>query len=253
MDESDLTDRTAVVTGGSRGIGRAIVHGLAEAGADVAPLSRSAEDVARVAEEVRDRGGGSCVVTADVVDGDDVRRAFDAVREELGPLDVVVNNAGINPDAALGAPERVGDDAFTHVMDVNLDGAFTCARVAAEDLADQGGNVVNVASVGGLVGLPRQHPYVASKHGLVGLTKSLALDWAPDVRVNCVAPGYVATDLTEDLTSDESLAASIRERTPLDRFAEPREVAAPVTFLASEAAAYITGAVLAVDGGWTAR
>lgn len=253
MDEFDLTGKTAVVTGGSRGIGRGIAHGLADAGAAVAPLSRSEDDVARVAEEIQDRGGESCVVTADVADGADVTRAFDAVREELGQLDVVVNNAGINPDDALGRPERVSDEAFDHVLGVNLGGAFTCARVAAEDLADRGGSVVNVASVGGLVGLPRQHPYVASKHGLVGLTKSLAIDWAPDVRVNCVAPGYVATDLTEDLVENEELAASVRERTPLDRFAEPREIAAPVAFLASDAAAYITGAVLAVDGGWTAR
>jgi len=253
MDEFDLSGRTAVVTGGSRGIGRAIAHGLADAGADVAPLSRSRGDVADVAAEIEDRGRNSTVVTCDVSDPDDVSGAFDAVGDALGPVDVVVNNAGVNPDGALGPPERVGDDDFEFVTDVNLGGAFTCARVAAEDLHERGGTVINVASVGGLVGLPRQHPYVASKHGLVGLTKSMALDWAPDVRVNCVAPGYVATDLTEDLTENETLAASIRDRTPLDRFADPEEISGPVVFLASDAASYVTGETLAVDGGWTAR
>ncbi|MFB6118438.1 SDR family NAD(P)-dependent oxidoreductase [Halosegnis sp.] len=253
MDAFDLSGRTAVVTGGSRGIGRAIAHGLAAAGADVAPLARSRDDVAAVADEVRERGAASTVTTCDVSDEDDVRAAFAEVRQALGPLDIVVNNAGVNPDAALGPPEAVDSDDFDFVTDVNLAGAFACARVAAEDLHDRGGSLVNVASVGGLVGLPRQHPYVASKHGLVGLTKSMALDWAPDVRVNCVAPGYVATDLTEGLTENEELAASIRERTPLDRFADPEEVAGPVVFLASDAASYVTGATLTADGGWTAR
>jgi NAD(P)-dependent dehydrogenase (short-subunit alcohol dehydrogenase family) len=253
MDLFDLSGRTAVVTGGSRGIGRAVAYGLADAGADVVPLSRSRADVAAVAGSIEDRGVDSTVVTCDVSDPDDVESAFAAVTETLGPVDVVVNNAGINPDAALGRPEDLDNDAFESVTDVNLAGAFTCARVAAADLHERGGTLVNVASVGGLVGLPRQHPYVASKHGLVGLTKSMALDWAPDVRVNCVAPGYVATDLTEGLTENETLAASIRERTPLDRFADPEEIAGPVVFLASDAASYVTGETLTADGGWTAR
>jgi len=253
----DLSDRVALVTGGSRGIGASIVRGLAAAGAAVAPVARSSDGVEATATACRERGATARAETADVTDPDEVRAAFETVRDELGPVDVVVNNAGINPDGALGRPERVDEEAFDATVAVNLRGAFTCARVAAADLAaddrDRPGSLVNVASVGGVVGLPRQHPYVASKHGLVGLTKSLALDWAPDVRVNCLAPGYVATDLTAELTDDEALAASIRERTPLDRFADPAELAGPAVFLASDAASYVTGATLAADGGWTAR
>lgn len=248
----DLSGKTAVVTGGSRGIGRAISLGFADAGANVVPLSRTEADVEAVVEEVRERGVDSRVETLDVSEKDDVVACFDRIADELG-IDVVVNNAGINPGSALGTPERVSDDGFEFVMDVNLGGAFTCARAAGPQLRENGGCLINVASVGGLVGLPRQHPYVASKHGLVGLTKSLALDWAPDVRVNCLAPGYVATDLTTDLQEDETLRQSIKDRTPLSRFAEPEEVAGPAVFLASDLASYATGATLAVDGGWTAR
>ncbi|WP_254822012.1 SDR family NAD(P)-dependent oxidoreductase [Haloglomus halophilum] len=249
----DLSGEVAVVTGGSRGIGRAIAHGLAAAGAAVAPVSRTESDVAEVAAELDEYGAETCVATADVADEADVLDCFETVAAELGRPSVVVNNAGINPEAALGTPDRVDTDGFDQVNNVNLRGAYACAHAAAEHLEATGGSLVNVASVGGLVGLPRQHPYVASKHGLVGLTKSLALDWAPDVRANCLAPGYVATDLTEDLTGNEELAASIRERTPLDRFADPEEVAGPAVFLASPAASYLTGATISVDGGWTAR
>jgi NAD(P)-dependent dehydrogenase (short-subunit alcohol dehydrogenase family) len=248
----DLSGKTAVVTGGSRGIGRAISLGFADAGANVVPLSRTESDVEAVAEDVRDRGVESRVETLDVTDTEAVEGVFERIDDDLG-IDVVVNNAGINPDSALGTLEAVSDDGYEQVMDVNLGGAFACARAAETPLRESGGALVNVASVGGLVGLPRQHPYVASKHGLVGLTKSLALDWAPDVRVNCLAPGYVATDLTEELQEDEGLRQSIRDRTPLDRFADPEEIAGPTVFLASDLAAYATGAVFAVDGGWTAR
>jgi NAD(P)-dependent dehydrogenase (short-subunit alcohol dehydrogenase family) len=248
----DLSGQTAVVTGGTRGIGRAISLGFADAGANVVPLSRTQEDVENVVEEVRDRGVEIREETLDVADTDAVSATFDRIADDLG-IDVVVNNAGINPADALGTPEAVDDDGYDLVMDVNLGGAFACARAAESSLKDSGGALVNVASVGGLVGLPRQHPYVASKHGLVGLTKSLALDWAPEVRVNCLAPGYVATNLTTELREDDDLRASILERTPLDRFADPEEIAGPAVFLASDLASYATGATFAVDGGWTAR
>lgn len=249
--ELDLSGRTAVVTGGSRGIGRAITLGFADAGANAVPLSRTEADVAAVVESVRDRGVESRIETLDVADSDAVEACFDRIDDELG-IDIVVNNAGINPDSALGTPEAVDDEGFDSVVDVNLGGAFACARAAADSIAD-GGCLINVASVGGLVGLPRQHPYVASKHGLVGLTKSLALDWAPDARVNCLAPGYVATELTAEVQENETLRRSIIDRTPLDRFADPEEIAGPAVFLASDLASYTTGETLSVDGGWTAR
>ena len=253
-DLFDLEDRVAVVTGGGRGIGRAIAVELANAGAAVVPSARSTDEIEAVADEIEAAGGDAVAVPADVTDPDDVEDVVDRAAAEFGGVDVVVNNAGFNPDDALGRPEDVETESLDRVLDVNLNGAYEVTRAAADHLLESGGgSVINVASVGGLVGLPRQHPYVASKHGLVGLTKSMSLDWAPEVRVNAVAPGYVSTELTEDLEANERLRQSIIDRTPLDRFAEPEEIAGPVVFLASEAASYVTGSCLSVDGGWTAR
>ncbi|QZP38339.1 SDR family NAD(P)-dependent oxidoreductase [Halobaculum magnesiiphilum] len=250
----DLSDRVAVVTGGTRGIGRAIALGLANAGADVVPTSRTAENVEDAVSAVESRGVDSLAHPTDVTDADAVTDLMAAVEADLGGPDIVVNNAGVSVDGALGPPEATTEDDTEFLLDVNLRGAFRCARAAADSLrASDGGSLINVASVAGLVGIPRQHPYVASKHGLVGITKSMALDWAPEVRVNAVAPGYVLTDMTAGIEGDEQLMASIRDRTPLSRFAETAEIAGPVVFLASDAASYVTGACLSVDGGWTAR
>ncbi|PSQ08083.1 dehydrogenase [Halobacteriales archaeon QS_6_71_20] len=227
----DLTGRVAAVTGGTRGIGRAITLGLANAGADVVPTSRTEADVEDAVAAVESRGGDSLSCPTDVTDGEAVTELTATVREELGGSDVVVSNDGVDPR-----------------------GALRCARAAAEGLtAGDGGSLVNVASVAGLVGLPRQHPYVASKHGLVGVTRRMALDWAPDVRVNAVAPGFVLTELTAEIEGNERLEESIRDRTPLGRFADAAEVAAPAVFLASDAASYVASACLAVDGDWTTR
>lgn len=249
LDAFDCSNKIAVVTGASRGIGRAVALSLAEAGADVVPAARSEDALEAVVNEINDQGSDSLLQPTDVTDEDEVRELFKRVDDELGSPDILVNNAGINPEDALGKPEAVEMAGYDRTLDVNLRGAFLCAKVAGERVA----SVVNVASVGGVVGLPRQHPYVASKHGLVGLTKSMALDWAPEIRVNAVAPGYVATELTEEAMENEGLRESLLSRTPLERFAEPEEIAAPVVFLASDAASYVTGSCLSIDGGWCTR
>lgn len=249
----DLSEAVVLVTGGGRGIGRAIAFGMAVAGATVVPSARTGSEVEAVAAAIRDRGGDARGIAADVTDDGDVERLVSETVDAFGSLDVVVNNAGINPNDALGTPEDVDSDAVDGVLDVNLRGAFRTINAATPHLRAAEGAIVNVASVAGLVGLPRQHPYVASKHGLVGITKSMAMDFAPDVRVNAVAPGYVATDLTEPLQETEHLRQSILDRTPLERFADPIEIAGPVVFLASEAASFVTGETIAADGGWTAR
>jgi NAD(P)-dependent dehydrogenase (short-subunit alcohol dehydrogenase family) len=254
LDQFDLSGKRAVVTGGSRGIGRAIATGLAEAGADVVPTSRTEADVEAAVEAVRDQGASSLVTTTDVTDEADVTELFDRTAEELGGVDILVNCAGVNPDWTLGKPGDVDDEAFDFTVDINLKGTFRCCRLASDHLlAGDGGAVVNVASMAAFVGIPRQHPYTASKHGIVGVTKSMALDWAPDVRVNAIAPGYVRTEMTEGVRENERVHEQMIERTPLDRNADPEEMAPAALFLASDAASFVTGTCVVVDGGWIAR
>ena len=252
VTETDYTGRVAVVTGGTRGIGRAITETLATAGADVVPVSRTAGDVADAAAAVHELGGQSLEQPTDVTDRDAVETLFERVADEFGRVDVLVNNAGINPASGLGRPEAVDPDEFRRVTEVNLQGAYACTHAAGEYLIDGGGSVVNVSSTAGLVGIKRQHGYTASKHGLVGLTKSAALDWAPEVRVNAVAPGYVETELTEPVQENEALYERLVDRTPAGRFADPEEVASAVVYLASDAARYVTGEIHLVDGGYAA-
>ena len=241
---ADVTGRSVLVVGGARGIGRAIAARFAELGARVALTGRDPE---RTAEAAAALGG-----TGHVLDVTDRAR----VREVVGRsgADVLVYNAGVS--TRFTSAEKVSDDDWDAILATNLTGAFVAAQAFARPLIADGrpGAVVLVGSVTSVVGERKLVAYTASKAGLAGMAKVLALDWAAhDIRVNVVAPGYVATDLTAGLRGNDRLRTSITDRTPQGRFAEPAEVADLVVFLASDSARFATGAVYPLDGGWTAQ
>lgn len=244
---SDLTGKVALVTGGSRGIGRAIVLELARRGAAVAFSYASREEAANeTVSLVSAIGGRALAVHADSGNAEAVKALFDAVTRELGPVDILVNNAGITKD---GLSMTMSEDAFDEVLRVNLKGAFLCAKAAERPMMKKRwGRIINLSSIVGLRGNAGQANYAASKAGLIGLTKTLAKELATrNITVNAVAPGFIDTDMTAVLPEQakESLLNSI----PMKRLGAPEDVARAVAFFASEEAAYVTGQVLCVDGG----
>ncbi|MEJ7751338.1 MAG: 3-oxoacyl-[acyl-carrier-protein] reductase [Candidatus Limnocylindrales bacterium] len=243
----DLSGKSAVVTGGSRGIGRAIVTRLAEQGADVCFSFRRDQAAAdEVAAAITALGRHALPVQADVTDPAAAEALIKAATGEFGKIDILVNNAGITRDDLI---MRMSTEAWREVLETNLFGAFyTLKAVTRPMLKARGGRIINITSVSGQAGQTGQANYSAAKAGLIGLTKASARELAGrGITVNAVAPGFVLTELTKDLPPE--LQAQITDRTPLGRFGTPEDISAAVCFLASDEAAYITGQVLAVDGG----
>jgi dehydrogenase/reductase SDR family protein 4 len=247
-DSFSLSGKVALVTGGSRGIGKAIAMGLAKFGADVAVTSRKLPDLEEVAAEIKGLGRRSMAVATHVGRIDEIKNLVPKVKDEFGRIDILVNNAGTNPtmDPAIDIEERAWDS----IMNLNLKGLFFLSQVVAKQMKEQGGGkIINVASVAGIT--PDILPvYSISKAGVIMATKVMAQQWAQyNIRVNAIAPGLVKTRFSEALWGNPDIAQAVMTRTPLQRVAEPDEMVGAVIFLASDASSYVTGHVLVVDGG----
>jgi 3-oxoacyl-[acyl-carrier protein] reductase len=240
----------ALVTGAARGIGRAIAVQLASDGFAIAVnYSKSADEAKETASLVEQRGGEAHCVQADVSDGSQVGRMFDEVEDLLGPVDVLVNNAGIRRDSLAIA---MSDEEWTDVLGANLYGTFACSRRALRPMIKaRSGRIVNIASVAGLRGSPGQANYAAAKSGVIALTKTLAREvGSRGVTVNAIAPGLVSTELTADMSPKQ--VEALTAETPGGRAGTPEEIASLVAYLCSEQAKYVNGSVFVMDGGLTA-
>ena len=239
-----LSGKTAIVTGGSAGIGKAIAEEFRNQGASVVIANRSEETGQQTAEEL-----GCSFVQCDVSSYDAVTDLVDRTVEEHGGLDIMVNNAGIG---MTGTVETTAIDDWQQLLEVNLNGVIYGTRAAMPYLKESSGCVLNVASVFGLVGGPQTAAYATAKGAVVNFTRTTAVDYAEaGVRVNSICPGFVRTAMTESELEKDSFYEFVLSQTPIDRVAEPEEVAEPAAFMASDAASYITGVNLPIDGGWT--
>jgi len=251
MLDLSLKGKTAIVTGGSKGIGKAIATALAEAGASVAIAARGEDDLNRAAKELESAGAQALPVVTDVSDPDAVQALVDRTVEAFGTVDILVNNAGAAP--FMSTLDQIRPSGFEKYFRINFMGALYCTKaVAPVMLARQSGCVVNVASVAGFIASPGLSYYSTAKAALINLTKTASREWASSgIRVNAVAPGWVETDMNEQARQFPEFYQSALASIPMGRWAKPEDIAGPVLFLCSPAAAFITGSVLVVDGGQT--
>ena len=242
----DLTNKVAIITGASQGIGKGMAETFSKAGAHVACVSRNKDNLKSVADSLIKNGGVASFYTCDVSSLDAFQNTIKEIEENHGSVDILVNNAGVCKDKLI---MRMSEDDWNKVININLNGAFNGIKAVSQIMIKQrAGRIINISSIVGLIGNPGQANYAASKAGLIGLSKSAAKELAPrGITVNAIAPGYIATDMTDQITGQSK--ESIITKIPLGRIGSPSDIAASALFLASDEAGYITGQTLTVDGG----
>jgi NAD(P)-dependent dehydrogenase (short-subunit alcohol dehydrogenase family) len=253
LDRFRLDDKVAIVTGGSRGLGKEMANTLAQASASVVVVSRDELAVAAAAKEMQAASGSVCRgYGCDVSDAEHVQALVKRVIDEFGQIDVLINNAGIN---IRGPIEQLSLEQFQRVLDTNLIGPWLMCRAAASHMkARRYGRVINVGSTLSVVSMPERTPYASSKGALLQLTRTLALEWAPfGVTVNAILPGPFATEMNRMFMDDPAKYQAIVDQVPLRRWGELEEIGGLALFLASDASSFVTGAGIAIDGGWIAR
>jgi NAD(P)-dependent dehydrogenase (short-subunit alcohol dehydrogenase family) len=244
-----LKEKTVLITGAGRGMGKRYALGLAKEGAQVAVNDRQKQDALETVKEVEVQGGRSLALGGDVSLKEDVERMVNEVMECFGRLDILINNAGVNP--FILPAEKIEERGWNRVMDVNLKGVFLCCQAVFPVMRNQGGGrIINISSQAGLFGEQGLLPYCVSKAGVLALTRILAYEWSTyGIYVNAVAPGFIAGGMNEPILGKRELVSALAQRVPLKRFADPEEIVSVVLFLCSDEATYINGTTIVLDGG----